>query len=181
MQCPACSFDNLPGAAECESCGTSLTQEDVALVQARNALARSVSEDHVAALEPATVTALSVEATLEAAVGAMRDRKLGALVLIDAEGRVAGILTERDLLLKVAGQDVDLAHSAVREFMTPDPETIRADHTLATALHRMVVGDHRHLLLTDEDGRPSGIISSRDVIGYLATRFREILRSSPPG
>ena len=51
--------------------------------------------------------------------------------------------------------------------MTRDPETIRPAHPLAHAVHLMVVGDLRYLPLVDENGRPSGIIDSRDLIDHF--------------
>jgi CBS domain-containing protein len=59
--------------------------------------------------------------------------------------------------------------------MTGDPETTKLEHPLAHAIHRMVVGDHRHLPLVDADGRPAGIVSSRDIVNYLASEVRTIM------
>ena len=54
-------------------------------------------------------------------------------------------------------------------FRQPDPETIRPDHLLAHAFHLMMTNDLRYLPLVDDDERPTGIVNSRDLIGYLAT------------
>jgi CBS domain-containing protein len=59
----------------------------------------------------------------------------------------------------------------VEDFMSPAPESSKAEHPLAYALHRMIISDIRYLPIVDEDDRPEGIISSRDVIAYMNRRF----------
>ena len=54
----------------------------------------------------------------------------------------------------------------VEPFMTPNPETVTAEDTLAFALHKMDIGGYRHLpVLTDD--RPSGVISVRDLLRHF--------------
>jgi CBS domain-containing protein len=53
--------------------------------------------------------------------------------------------------------------------MTSDPETVKPDHPLAHATHLMVVSDLRYLPLIDDDGVPIGVISSRNLIDYVAS------------
>ena len=175
MECPICAFDNIPGAGVCEDCGGSLTQEDLPLARARSRTARSLNEDPIEVLKPAEGIAVSENTPLDDAIRIMRDQDLGCLLVTDRDGRLSGILSERDLLNKVAGKEEDLGGLSVEQFMTSRPETVREDRVLAYALHRMMVGDYRHLPLTDRDRRPTGIISSRDVIGYLSAKFRNVM------
>jgi CBS domain-containing protein len=99
----------------------------------------------------------------------MREKRIGCVLATNTEGKLTGIFTERDALTRVAGEDLDPADTVVRELMTRDPETIKPDHPLAHAVHLMVVGDLRYLPLVDEDGRPSGIIGSRDLIDHFGS------------
>ena len=69
----------------------------------------------------------------------------------------------------------DLAAQPVSHFMTHDPEVIRGDQLLASALQRMMVGDLRHLPLVDTEGSPHHILRSRDIINYLAFLVEGIL------
>jgi CBS domain-containing protein len=105
----------------------------------------------------------------------MRKRKIGCLLVTDPDGRLCGIFTERDLLYRVAGKVEDLAGESVSQFMTRDPEVIRGDQLLASALQRMMVGDLRHLPIVDEQGRPKKVLSSRDVINYGVALVEGIL------
>jgi CBS domain-containing protein len=105
----------------------------------------------------------------------MRERKIGCLLVTDPEGKLCGIFTERDLLYKVAGKVDDLAAHPVSRYMTHDPEVTQGDRLLASALQRMMVGDLRHMPLVDEECRPEKILSSRDIIDYVAYLVEGIL------
>ena len=93
--------------------------------------------------------------------------------VVTGEEVLTGILTERDLLQKVAGLGLDLGQCQVKDYMSAAPESGRPEHPLAYALQRMIVSDIRYLPLVDEAGIPTGIVSSRDVIAYMAARFSD--------
>jgi CBS domain-containing protein len=166
--CPSCGCDNIPGADACAVCLTSLASEDIPPDEARNLIEHSLMHDRVGDLHPAAPVTVAHTARLDEAVATFRLQRLGCVLVADATGRLAGILTERDLLNKVAVEIEDLSRAVVADFMTSDPETIEADRPLAHALNRMMVGDLRHLPLVDSDGRAVGIISSRDVLHRIA-------------
>jgi CBS domain-containing protein len=168
MKCPGCGYDNLPGADACEVCQTSLTREDVP--RADTAIERSLMEDPIACLQPIRPLTADPDTTLAAAIRRMRDHGIGCLLVVTGEGLLTGILTERDLLRKVAGLGLDLEQCRVRDYMSGAPESGRPEHPLAYALQRMIVSDVRYLPLVDESGRPTGIVSLRDVIAYMAAR-----------
>ena len=169
MKCPACGYENLPGADACENCGSSLTGDDVP--QARSEVERSLMEDPVECLQPIRPLTVDLQTSLQVAIQLMCNHGIGCVLITAEDGRLAGILTERDLLQKVAGQSLDLGQCLVGDFMSPAPESSKPDHPLAYALHRMVISDIRYLPLVDSDGRPEGIVSSRDIIAYMAVRF----------
>jgi CBS domain-containing protein len=170
MKCPSCGYENLPGVDACENCGTSLTRDDVP--QAGTEVERSLMEDPVECLNPIRPLTVDLMTSLTEAIELMRNHHIGCVLVTAADGSLAGILTERDLLLKVAGHGLDLDQCAVQDFMTEVPETSRADHPLGHAIQRMIVSDLRYLPLVDEAGRPVAIASSRDIIDYIATKFR---------
>ena len=173
MKCPFCGHDNLPGADACEQCQTSLTQEDIR--QSQSDIETSLMQEQISSLQPEAPLTVRRGTTLQQAIRIMRDRRIGCVVVVDDAasntGRLVGVLTERDLLQKVAGQGLDFSQCMVEDFMSPAPESSKAEHPLAYALHRMVISDIRYLLIVDEEDRPEGIISSRDVIAYMNERF----------
>jgi CBS domain-containing protein len=171
MKCPGCGCDNLPGADSCENCGGSLSQVDVP--QPADAVERSLMEEPIACLQPLRPLTVEPHTHLDEAVRFMRDHGVGCVLVTDAAGKLSGILTERDLLLKVAGKGRELARLQVADCMTAAPEWSKPGYPLGYALQRMIVSDIRYLPLVDDAGRPVGIVSSRDVIAYMANRFRD--------
>jgi CBS domain-containing protein len=173
MKCPFCGHDNLPGADACEQCQTSLTQEDIR--QSQSDIETSLMQEQISSLQPEEPLTVRRGTTLQQAIRIMRDRRIGCVAVVDDAasntGRLVGVLTERDLLQKVAGQGLDFSQCMVEDFMSPAPESSKAEHPLAYALHRMIISDIRYLPIVDEDDRPEGIISSRDVIAYMNKRF----------
>jgi CBS domain-containing protein len=169
MKCPSCGYDNLPGADACENCGTSLTREDVP--QANTEVERSLMEDPVECLQPISPLRVDLQTSLQEAIQMMRDHSIGCVLVIADSGKLTGILTERDLLQKVAGKGFDLAQSLVGDFMSQAPESSKPDHPLGYALQRMVISDIRYLPIVDNSDRPAGIVSSRDIIAYMAKQF----------
>ena len=100
-------------------------------------------------------------------------------VLISAEGRLAGILTERDVLLKVVGQAVDL-DAPVDDFMTAAPDALTPEATMGEALALMDRGGYRHVPLVDADGQIAGLLRQQDILAYVAEAFPESILNLPP-
>jgi len=105
---------------------------------------------------------LTVEAGLPVVAVARRmvERNVGAVLVLE-EGRLAGIMTERDLMRAVArGLNDDVV---VGECMTADPETIAPDDTIEHAAVLMIHGGYRHLPVVDGDD-VVGVLSIRDLV-----------------
>jgi CBS domain-containing protein len=103
---------------------------------------------------------LEAEATLGDAAKRMAERGVGAVVVLAGE-RLAGILTERDILKAVAtGFEPD---ARVSDWMTRHPETIESDDTTDHAAALMIHGGFRHLPVVD-GGEIKGILSIRDLM-----------------
>jgi len=164
MICPTCGWDNLPGNEECGNCQQDLTPLD--RPTPNNKVERSLMEDMVSALDPKKPVVLPASATMREAIQTMLTRNIGSVLIVDAGGLLVGILSERDLLRKVAGIHSAYADLPVRQFMTANPESVKATDTLDFVLHKMDGGGYRHLPVID-DGRPSGVISVRDMLHHI--------------
>jgi CBS domain-containing protein len=105
---------------------------------------------------------VSVDAgtTLAAAAAHMHRRKVGAALVFDGE-RLAGILTERDVLRAVAEGRVE--GSTAGALMTRHPETVEPADSTSTAAMLMIHGGFRHLPVV-EGGTVVGIVSIRDLM-----------------
>jgi CBS domain-containing protein len=120
------------------------------------------------------------ETTLAETVALMQKQHIGCVMIIDGHGKLCGIFSERDLLNRVVGHPVDLKKAAVREFMTPRPETLEAEDRIAWALNRMHIGGYRHVPIVDADGLPKGMISVKDIIDFIVEYFPEEVLNLPP-
>ena len=106
---------------------------------------------------------LTTEATspLQTAAEQMCDRGIGAILVLNSSGSLAGILTERDVLRAVSQGEV--AGTNVAAWMTRDPDTVGVEDTTRTAAELMVRGGFRHVPVV-EGNRPVGIVSIRDLM-----------------
>ncbi len=170
MICPNCGHDNLPGSEECSSCQQDLTQLDRPMAHDR--VERSLMEDRVGSLHPRKPITIQPTASLSEALQAMLGPGVGSLLVVDDQGKLVGIFSERDLLLKLPVDYRSLANLTVKEFMTPHPESVTVTDTLAFALHKMDIGGYRHLPVVRE-GRPVGVISVRDMLRHITRLCKE--------
>ncbi len=164
MICPTCGCDNLPGNEECSNCLQALTPLD--RPAPNNKVERSLMEDRVRALDPKKPVTLSADTTVRDAIATMLARNIGSVLIVDGDSKLVGIFSERDLLTKVAGLVDEYANRPVRDFMTPNPESVKATDTLDFVLHQMDGGGYRHLPVV-KDGRPTGVISVRDMLRHI--------------
>jgi CBS domain-containing protein len=106
-----------------------------------------------------------------------------SVFVTDADGRLAGVLTERDIFARLVGPDVaagvDL-EVPVETFMTTEPHTLRLDQSVRDALELMQVGKFRNIPVVDDDGRLVGVVRQVDILKFLAESFPEELLNLPP-
>lgn len=112
-------------------------------------------------------------------VSEMKAQGRGA-VLVEDDGALVGIFTERDLLNRVDHGDPLWSHVVVRDVMTPHPMVIHPDDSLSEAVRRLTQGHRRHLPIVDDRGHVLGLISIRDILAYIAERFPEDMLNLPP-
>jgi len=117
-------------------------------------------------------------ATLAAASTLLAARKIGAIVILGAGGRLAGILSERDIVRALAEQGADALALPVGQVMTRNVMTCTEDEDVAALMERMTSGKFRHLPVL-RDGKLIGVVSIGDVVKErveAAERESEALR-----
>ena len=100
-------------------------------------------------------------------------------VLTLFDKKLSGILTERDILLKVTGKEYDLQLTTIDEFITLNPEYVSPEDPLAYALNKMHVGGFRNVPVVDDELFPVGIISISDIISTIADYFHNEIINLP--
>jgi CBS domain-containing protein len=159
--------------------------DDEAYFEAANLEASAISGEvldaTVATLSPAEPICLPAAATVHDAVRAMLARRQAGVLVLDDGGRLAGIFTERDVLTRVVGRELDPRRAVLREVMTPDPEALTAEDRVAYAVYCMSVAGYRTVPLVDAERRPVGVITAGDVLRWLADLFPETVLNMRPG
>ena len=155
-------------------------EEDLDLLaepgKATRVLDQRMIREPIRTLNPRRPLSLSPAATVADAVRVMREHRVGCVLVVEAE-RLVGIITERDLLLKLAHPTLD---RPVLELMTPDPEVLSPDDPIVYALNKMSVGGFRHVPLVDAAEHPVGIISVKDIVDYIIDFFPNDVLTVPP-
>lgn len=118
-------------------------------------------------------------AKLAEAVELMKRQSVGAVMVQEGETLV-GILSERDILRKVLGSGMDPTRATIESHMTPDPEVITLHDSIGRAIFVMHGGGFRHLPLVDDQHRPVGIVSVKDILEYIVGFFAQTLLTRPP-
>jgi CBS domain-containing protein len=122
-------------------------------------------------------------ATVRDAMRHMQRQQRGC-VLITEDGtpgsRLIGIFTERDVLYRVVDRGRNPAVLPLSEVMTPDPEAVPNEASIAWVLNQMAVGGFRHIPVVDEAQRPVCVISVRDIVEFLVEFFPRQILNLPP-
>ena len=137
--------------------------------------------DKVAVLGPAEPVCLRESATVQEAVERMLAHRQAGVLVVDAADRLIGIFTERDVLTRVVGKDLDARRTPLSAVMTHNPEALTARDRVAYAVHCMSVAGYRTIPLVDPEGRPIGIVTVSDVVRWLANLFPEATLNLRPG
>jgi len=143
-------------------------------------LETSLERDLISSLRLGPAIAVALGASLREAVEKLQLHHIGCVLVSAEDGTLCGIFTERDLLNRVAGRQLDWSQHRVEEFMTRDPETLRPDDRIVWALHLMHMGGYRHVPLVDAANRPVGVISVKDIVEYIIDLFPAAVLNLPP-
>lgn len=116
---------------------------------------------------------------IRAALGMMRRDKVGSILLVDADGRPAGVFTLNDLRDRVAAEECDLDRP-MRTVMTPNPFCLDGDATALEAALAMAQRLIHHVVVTSAEGRILGVVSEKDLfalqrlgVGHIAATLAE--------
>jgi CBS domain-containing protein len=98
----------------------------------------------------------------------MRERRVGTLVVVDGVGKPVGLVTDRDLALRVVAAGGDPRAISVGEVMTEQPKTVTESTPIESALSLMRSGSFRRLPVVNEGGKLVGIVSLDHVLSLVA-------------
>lgn len=120
-----------------------------------------------------TIHSLRDSNTAQEAAREMIDNDVSAVVVTDENGKLVGIVTERDMTRRVVAELRDAKTVTLKEIMTTDPETLAPDDLAHEALSRMLQRGFRHLPVV-EDGHAVGMVSMRNLQKSIANYSAKI-------
>lgn len=125
----------------------------------------------VSMLAPRAPRTVLESASVADVIKILKEYKIGCIIVVNDQGNLTGIFSERDCVLKVFNSAIDLENTPIRDLMTKNPVTEGPTTTIAYALNLMSDGGFRHLPLVDTDGMPVGMISVKDIVDFLVRTF----------
>ncbi len=112
--------------------------------------------------------------TVRQAARLMREKKIAAVLVMEGE-RLVGIVTERDMTVRVVAAGLDADTTPVGEMMTADPDTLAPSDTASDALRMMKSRNYRHLPVVD-GGTVVGMVSVRDLYAVYNGELEQDLK-----
>jgi CBS domain-containing protein len=141
-------------------------------------LARNLIIESVSRLNPPPPVTAAPSLSASEAAALMRENHTGCVLVCD-RGKLVGIFTERDLVLKVMAKGRPLT-TPLKDCMSPDPATVQAKEPIGIALRKMQAGGYRHLPVVGEDGLPVGFITVNQIVHYIVEHFPASIYNLPP-
>jgi CBS domain-containing protein len=118
--------------------------------------------------------------SVKQAVDSMMAMRRAAVLVVDGDGRLDGIFTERDVLTRVVARGLPV-RTPVADVMTREPEALSVSDRVAYAVNRMSVAGYRTIPLVDAARRPIGIVTVNHFIKWMAGLFPEAVLNLRPG
>lgn len=125
-----------------------------------------------------TVLTVTADTTVQQIIALLSSKKIGFLIVTDHEGKLAGVISERDIVHRFLSANRPAALVTAADIMTPDANVVTAqesdniEHVMKVMTERKV----RHLPVITE-GMPAGVISIGDVIKFILEDKDEAIRS----
>ncbi|MEX2315817.1 MAG: CBS domain-containing protein [Pirellulales bacterium] len=165
--CPYCEAENIEGADLCEQCNESLMEMSFRVPA--SSVEADLLRDRIERLWPKSPSTVPPTMPVGQVLKKMVDETIGCVMVVDG-GKLVGIFSERDALMKINTDAPRLADRPISQFMTAEPVTLEANDKIAFALQKMNVGGYRHVPILFH-GKLVGVISIRDILRYLTERI----------
>ena len=135
-------------------------------------------QDPISIMHLAKPLIVDLGTSLRHVLDTMQNNKRNCVVTLK-DDKLGGILTERDILLKVTGKGYDLDLTVIDEFITISPDYVTPEDPLAYALNKMHIGGYRNVPVVNDELYPIGIISITDIISTIAEYFHSEIINLP--
>jgi CBS domain-containing protein len=134
--------------------------------------------DPISALGLPAPVSIGTDASVRGALAAVQQHGQGYVLIVE-DGRPRGIMSDREVLMKIVARDVKY-ESNVMDFASRIPVTLTGSETIARAIKIMIAEGVENIPIVDAAGKASAVLRSVDVIRFLAEVFPEQLLNLPP-
>ena len=134
--------------------------------------------DPISALGLPAPVSVGVNASVGAALAAVQKHGMGYVLIVD-DGRPRGIMSEREVLMKIVARDVKY-DTNVMEYVSRIPVTLTNKENIARAIKIMIAEGVENIPIVDAAGKAIAVLRTRDVIHFLSEAFPEQLLNLPP-
>lgn len=135
--------------------------------------------DPISALGLPPPVSIGSDASVGNALSAVQKRGQGYVLVVDAAGRPTGILSEREVLMRIVARDVKYDEN-VDKYLAHGLETLTSKDPLARAVQMMIEGGERNIPIVDANGVAVAVLRTLDLIHFLAEAFPAQVLNLPP-
>ena len=143
-----------------------------------NAMENLICNESVGDLYTPNPIKVAADTPVGEVIAVMQKRKIGAM-LLEADGRLAGVFSERDLVRRLLGTDVK-PETPVKTLVSPNPVYLKTSDDVGKAIGLMAEHGLRHLPVCSEQLEIEGILSVRQIIDCLAEHYPMEVINRPP-
>ena len=112
------------------------------------------------------VKSCSPRTTLKKVLNILQESRIGSICIVEND-KITGIFTERDYLLKVAGEEKEHLNRPISSLMTKNPRCVTSEQRITEVLELMHNGGFRHVIVVNKNQTLEGIISVKDLTNHL--------------
>ena len=128
-------------------------------------------------LEPCMAHHVKMGTPVKDVLTLMVSNSVSCVTVVDLDGRIVGIFSDRDVVSKIALSGIDLEQEAIDSYMTVLPHTAYLTSTVAFVLSMMSQGGYRHVPIVDEFDKPVALIGVEDIVDYIVAEMdRDVAR-----
>ncbi len=117
---------------------------------------------------------ISCSATVYEGIKLMANKNIASLIVVDDSGRVLGIVTAKDIVIKVLAKNLDPRAVTMSDIISTPVTIVEPETPLKTIVNMMVGTGHGHIPVVDKSGKPIGIVTVDDVLKLLPELLESI-------
>jgi len=169
IRCFFCQFENDENSDRCEQCLRSLMSREVPGKTDEAGRTKMLHAPVGELLTGKDLLVASPTDSIQKIVDILKKEHKDC-VLIYSKKKLLGIVSARDLALRIKDPKADLKTMKVEAIMTPNPVVVQSTDPITHVVNKMSIGGYRHVPVLREDGTPFSIVTIKDVLRFISRR-----------